>query len=236
MSALPPRPPTPTTPSINRPCKCPTPATTTTIPSTSTATTDIGRRMPLTAVMATTTGTTSRGEATTTVCIFTPTFPSVFSCSAAQPDTDSDVDVYGKQYPPSQESLGPPRIGISESSTPTFVDHNGVSGREPYPAWSSERQIPLSKEEIEDIFLDLTQKFGFQRDSMRNMVRLSSHAPSPGQGLDCLGFPAPIASAEDTAISPTAVARRLGAGKHSVRVFATCVCAVQVRRDAVHTG
>ena len=24
--------------------------------------------------------------------------------------------------------------------------------------------------EIEDIFLDLTQKFGFQRDSMRNMV------------------------------------------------------------------
>ena len=65
-------------------------------------------------------------------------------------------------------------MGISESSTPTFVDHNGVSGREPYPAWSSERQIPLSKEEIEDIFLDLTQKFGFQRDSMRNMVRPSS--------------------------------------------------------------
>lgn len=29
--------------------------------------------------------------------------------------------------------------------------------------------IPLSKEEIEDIFLDLTSKFGFQRDSMRNM-------------------------------------------------------------------
>jgi len=28
----------------------------------------------------------------------------------------------------------------------------------------------MSTEEIEDIFLDLTQKFGFQRDSMRNMV------------------------------------------------------------------
>ena len=42
---------------------------------------------------------------------------------------------------------------------------------EAYPAWTVERQIPLSKEEIEDIFLDLTQKFGFQRDSMRNMVR-----------------------------------------------------------------
>ena len=30
----------------------------------------------------------------------------------------------------------------------------------------------MSTEEIEDIFLDLTQKFGFQRDSMRNMVSL----------------------------------------------------------------
>lgn len=44
--------------------------------------------------------------------------------------------------------------------------------REDYPAWTVERQIPLSKEEIEDVFLDLTQKFGFQRDSMRNMVRV----------------------------------------------------------------
>ncbi|KAJ6445182.1 acetylornithine deacetylase [Purpureocillium lavendulum] len=35
--------------------------------------------------------------------------------------------------------------------------------------WSSDANIPLSKEEIEDIFLDLTAKFGFQRDSMRNM-------------------------------------------------------------------
>lgn len=41
---------------------------------------------------------------------------------------------------------------------------------EPYPAWSSQKQIPMSVEEIEDVFLDLAQKFGFQRDSMRNMV------------------------------------------------------------------
>ncbi|KAI0783273.1 1,3-beta-glucan synthase [Abortiporus biennis] len=106
----------------------------------------------------------------------------------AQPDTDSDVDVYGQKYAPSAESLGPPRVGISESSTPTFVDHGPT--REAYPAWSSERQIPLSKEEIEDIFLDLTQKFGFQRDSMRNMFdflmqQLDSRASrmSPNQAL-----------------------------------------------------
>ncbi|TFK75742.1 1,3-beta-glucan synthase [Pluteus cervinus] len=89
-----------------------------------------------------------------------------------QQDTDSDGDPYAQRYAPSNESLGPPPgfRGQSESSTPTFVDYQGPAGaREAYPAWSADRQIPLSKEEIEDIFLDLTQKFGFQRDSMRNM-------------------------------------------------------------------
>ena len=84
-------------------------------------------------------------------------------------DTDSENDVYPQRYEPSSESLGAPRMGVSESSTPTIVDFGG-GARDAYPAWSTERQIPLSKEEIEDIFLDLTQKFGFQRDSMRNMV------------------------------------------------------------------
>ena len=105
-------------------------------------------------------------EDTSTVStLVRPSHVRFFSPSSAahpdQGDTDSDVDVYNKNVP-STDSLPPP-----ESSTPTYIDHNA---REPYPAWSSERQIPLSKEEIEDIFLDLTQKFGFQRDSMRNMV------------------------------------------------------------------
>ncbi|KAG6884155.1 1,3-beta-D-glucan synthase [Termitomyces sp. T159_Od127] len=108
-------------------------------------------------------------------------------------DTDSDVDVYGQKYPPSAESIsaGQPRMGQPDSSTPTFMDYGAPAGaREAYPAWSSERQIPLSKEEIEDIFLDLTQKFGFQRDSMRNMFDflmqlLDSRASrmSPNQAL-----------------------------------------------------
>ena len=69
-------------------------------------------------------------------------------------------------------------MGYPDSSTPTFMDYGGPAGaREAYPAWSAERQIPLSKEEIEDIFLDLTQKFGFQRDSMRNMVRFFVSQP-----------------------------------------------------------
>lgn len=62
------------------------------------------------------------------------------------------------------------RMGLAESTTPTYTEYGGPGVREPYPAWSGDRQIPLSKEEIDDIFLDLKQKFGFQADSMRNMV------------------------------------------------------------------
>ncbi|KAM0544702.1 hypothetical protein ACHAPJ_011689 [Fusarium lateritium] len=41
--------------------------------------------------------------------------------------------------------------------------------REPYPAWASNSDLPITAEEIEEIFIDLTNKLGFQRDSMRNM-------------------------------------------------------------------
>ncbi|KAH9997287.1 1-3-beta-glucan synthase [Russula vinacea] len=57
---------------------------------------------------------------------------------------------------------------------PSVISHTSAATRpgqtsyaDPYPAWSADKQIPISYEEIEDIFLDLTQKFGFQRDSMR---------------------------------------------------------------------
>ncbi|KIY02566.1 1,3-beta-glucan synthase component FKS1 [Fonsecaea multimorphosa CBS 102226] len=79
----------------------------------------------------------------------------------------------GYRPPSSQISYGGNRS--SGASTPIYgMDYNnalpaGQRSREPYPAWTSDAQIPLSKEEVEDIFLDLTAKFGFQRDSMRNM-------------------------------------------------------------------
>ncbi|KAI1646897.1 glycosyltransferase family 48 protein [Daldinia loculata] len=101
----------------------------------------------------------------------------------------------GKGYrpPSSQVSYGGNRS--SGASTPNYgMDYGNVPGsqrsREPYPAWTSDAQIPLSKEEVEDIFLDLTNKFGFQRDSMRNMydhlmVLLDSRASrmTPNQAL-----------------------------------------------------
>ncbi|KAH9934747.1 1,3-beta-glucan synthase component-domain-containing protein [Fomitopsis serialis] len=78
--------------------------------------------------------------------------------------------------------------GTADGPYNPFADMPG-SG-EPYPAWTSERDIPMSAEEIEDIFLDLAQKFGFQRDSMRNMYDflmqlLDSRASrmSPNQAL-----------------------------------------------------
>lgn len=79
----------------------------------------------------------------------------------------------GYRPPSSQVSYAGNRS--SGASTPNFgMDYGNVlpagqRSREPYPAWTSDAQIPLSKEEVEDIFLDLTGKFGFQRDSMRNM-------------------------------------------------------------------
>jgi 1,3-beta-glucan synthase len=102
----------------------------------------------------------------------------------------------GRGYRPasSQVSYGGNRS--SGASTPIYgVDYTnalpaGQRSREPYPAWTAEAQIPLTKEEIEDIFLELTAKFGFQRDSMRNMydhimTLLDSRASrmSPNQAL-----------------------------------------------------
>ena len=77
---------------------------------------------------------------------------------------------YGRP-PSSQISYGGNRS--SGASTPIYgMDYAGAFGansREPYPAWTTDNQIPLSKEEIESIFNELQQKFGFQMDSVRNM-------------------------------------------------------------------
>ncbi len=121
---------------------------------------------------------------------------------AAEMDSYERYNSYGEGHPggrgfrpaSSQLSFGANRS--SGASTPIYGDYNqnvlpaGQRSREPYPAWTSEAQIPLSKEEIEDIFMDLTAKFGFQRDSMRNMfdhfmTQLDSRASrmTPNQAL-----------------------------------------------------
>lgn len=109
-------------------------------------------------------------------------------------DGQTPAGARGFRPPSSQVSFGNNRS--SGASTPNFgLDYGNVlpagqRSREPYPAWTADAQIPLSKEEIEDIFMDLTAKFGFQRDSMRNvydhfMTLLDSRASrmTPNQAL-----------------------------------------------------
>jgi hypothetical protein len=81
---------------------------------------------------------------------------------------DPDHDVYGhrREFESSQEGS---YAGYAESSAPN------IPVRAPYPAWNADRPISLSTEEIEDVFLDLMYKFGFQRDSMRNMASQILH-------------------------------------------------------------
>ncbi|KAJ7833136.1 1,3-beta-glucan synthase component-domain-containing protein [Mycena olivaceomarginata] len=84
-------------------------------------------------------------------------------------DTRRETFVSAQRYATSAESLNAQRTGHTSSPT-VLSEYGGITpGLNAYPAWSADRHIPLSKEEIEDIFLNLTQKFGFQRDSMWNM-------------------------------------------------------------------
>ncbi|CAA20125.1 cell wall and secondary septum 1,6 branched 1,3-beta-glucan synthase catalytic subunit Bgs4 [Schizosaccharomyces pombe] len=98
--------------------------------------------------------------------------------NAYDPSSDSLANVYNSvpygssPYDFSNSSF----VGNSGSGTPLdgdsgsfYADSANLTNREPYPAWTPENELPLTKEEIEDIFIDLTNKLGFQRDSMRNM-------------------------------------------------------------------
>ncbi|KAI9296638.1 1,3-beta-glucan synthase [Neoconidiobolus thromboides FSU 785] len=46
--------------------------------------------------------------------------------------------------------------------------HRSLAKDYPWPAWSVENQVPISKEEIWDIFEDLSNRFGFQKSSVKN--------------------------------------------------------------------
>lgn len=86
---------------------------------------------------------------------------------------DQYGNVNGQQYTPSQMSYADRR---SSGTLTPYGGHPGVGGygdqlllNVPYPAWLADPQAPIKIEHIEDIFIDLTNRFGFQRDSMRNM-------------------------------------------------------------------
>lgn len=98
-----------------------------------------------------------------------------FSYGAPNAPGTPGYDSYGTQYTPSQMSYGGPRS--SGASTPIYGSNGAFDPssiavalpNEPYPAWTADQQAPIAIEQIEDVFIDLTNRFGFQRDSMRNM-------------------------------------------------------------------
>ncbi|KIL69738.1 glycosyltransferase family 48 protein [Amanita muscaria Koide BX008] len=119
-----------------------------------------------------------------------------FANSSSNPRRDYDADSELGDHSPNSSTTGlntssafyeQQRNGRPDSTrsyAPSVDSHASMTmqppesrllSSEPYPAWSSDKQIPISVEEIEDIFLDLTQKFGFQRDSMRNMFDFLMH-------------------------------------------------------------
>ncbi|KAJ7774626.1 glycosyltransferase family 48 protein [Mycena maculata] len=133
-----------------------------------------------------------------------PVQPGIQYGQRSQYESESDHDHYGSANASTTRLAGGPAWDAesnrrynpsidSHSSMPSTISpfaDPGTGSSEPYPAWSADRQIPMSTEEIEDIFLDLTQKFGFQRDSMRNMFdftmqQLDSRASrmTPNQAL-----------------------------------------------------
>ncbi|CAG8558559.1 9541_t:CDS:2, partial [Ambispora leptoticha] len=124
-----------------------------------------------------------------------------FHVTSSQDSLIHGIDTNQKKpsyYPPSQYSYnGENSSSGSGRNTPQYglefphLPQGNQRSKEPYPAWrSDDHQIPCSKEEIEDIFLELTNKFGFQKDNMRNMydhlmIMLDSRASrmSPAQAL-----------------------------------------------------
>ncbi|CAG8476984.1 3811_t:CDS:2, partial [Cetraspora pellucida] len=80
----------------------------------------------------------------------------------------NDSNKYGFGVSTGNDCFSNERINYSLNYPHTPGGGNQHS-RTIYTAWSSDNLIPVSKEEIEDIFIDLTNKFGFQKDSMRNM-------------------------------------------------------------------
>ncbi|KAK3813401.1 MAG: hypothetical protein J3Q66DRAFT_371935 [Benniella sp.] len=109
------------------------------------------------------------------------------------PNASSDVDLFGSLrgpddgryigYAPSSDALlsllesrKSPLLGhhyhhtTSSSADVNEYEEPYTPPPDPYPSWTADKQVPLTLEEIEGIVFDLTRKFGFQEDNMRNQL------------------------------------------------------------------
>ncbi|KAG2233571.1 hypothetical protein INT48_009358 [Thamnidium elegans] len=68
-------------------------------------------------------------------------------------------------------------VNDSQASIQTNVSNNNINALHgygtadcPYPAWGPEDAIPVTYKELETTFIAIGKKFGFQHDSVRNMI------------------------------------------------------------------
>ncbi|CAK7912878.1 1,3-beta-glucan synthase component Gsc2p [[Candida] anglica] len=86
----------------------------------------------------------------------TPYLPSSRWVDMKKINTEYDHEVFGKRAPGEK---------LAEASIYEIAHGNENS----YPSWGPPEKVPISKEEMEAIFLQLTEIFGFQYDNTRNM-------------------------------------------------------------------
>ncbi|RUS25941.1 family 48 glycosyltransferase [Jimgerdemannia flammicorona] len=77
------------------------------------------------------------------------------------------------QRPPSNYFLAEYHDKSGASTPPprdlTLGQNGGMRPSDPWPSWCADQPLPVSREQLEDIFVELSNRFGFQRDSTRNM-------------------------------------------------------------------
>jgi 1,3-beta-glucan synthase len=80
------------------------------------------------------------------------------------PSTESLLALLGNTSGSQSQLL----FSTTKPTTTATIPPYQPMGSTPYPAWNL-NDPPLSTDEIEEAFVDLTNKFGFQRDNMNNM-------------------------------------------------------------------
>lgn len=79
-------------------------------------------------------------------------------------DADEEAEVFGiKQFVEESETHG------QESFAQRGVADLYDDYYDPYPAWSSKNEVPITRDRIQFIFLKLSKLYGFQYDNARNM-------------------------------------------------------------------
>lgn len=68
-----------------------------------------------------------------------------------------------------KDTISTPGYNDNDDRSPDLLNDSSSKRFDPYPSWGPDNSVPISKEDIEAVFLQLTEVFGFQFDNTRNM-------------------------------------------------------------------